>query len=121
MKSVRSLALLFLSFVLVVFALVNRVAVKVSLWPFPYEAQLPLFVVFFLGIFFGLALASLLLAVKSISYYFDKRRVKKEMSELSKQLNTLERKLDEQNLRLANSDDGRAPSGKSLAKQRQAR
>lgn len=121
MKSVRSLALVLLAVVLIVFALKNRMAVTVSLWPFPYEADLPLFVVFFFGIFFGLALASLLLAAKSISYYFDKRRVKKEMSELSKQLNALERKLDAQNSRQNGPEEGRSPLGKSLAKQQQAR
>ena len=57
MRHVRTILFLLLMAVLVIFAVANREIVDISLWPFPFEAGMPVFFVFFFGIFIGIALA----------------------------------------------------------------
>ncbi|HXV73099.1 MAG TPA: lipopolysaccharide assembly protein LapA domain-containing protein [Sphingomonadales bacterium] len=116
MKHVRSFLLGLLAAVLIVFALVNRGAVTVSLWPFPYEAELPLFVVFFLGLFVGLALAGLLLAMKSVRHHFAMRKTAKEKSEISGRLASLERELDARGPKVEDADYAEDAEPPPLAK-----
>lgn len=93
MKFLKSLPLFILALVLIIFAVTNRQAVVVTLWPLPYEAEMPAFLVFFLGLFAGLALAGVLLAFKGVRHYFELRKTRKEQKGLSSKVDTLEKEL----------------------------
>jgi uncharacterized integral membrane protein len=121
MKPLRSFLLGLLAALLIVFALVNRAPVAVSLWPFPYEAQLPLFVIFFAGLFAGLLLASLVLAMKSVRHYFELRKTTKEKSEITERLATLERELEQRGAKVEDEDYVEEADTPPLAKRRPRR
>lgn len=93
MKFFKSLPLMVLALVLIVFAVTNRQGVVVTLWPLPFEAEMPVFLVFFLGLFAGLALAGVLLAFKGVRHYFELRKTRKEQKGLSSKVDTLEQEL----------------------------
>lgn len=116
MKPLRSFLLGLLAAVLIVFALANRAPVAVSLWPFRYEAELPLFFVFFVGLFVGLALAGLLLALKSVRHHFELRKTRKEKSEITGRLATLERELKERGPKVEDEDYAEEVEPPPLAK-----
>lgn len=94
MKHVRTFLLLLLMVVLVTFAVANRETIGISLWPFPLEAEMPLFFVFFFGIFIGIALAGIFVAFKGAKHYVEMRSAKKETSKLSGEVDSLEQELD---------------------------
>lgn len=94
MKHFRNFMLFLLMVILVVISVVNRQTVAVDLWPLPLVGEMPLFVVFFFGIFVGLILSALFLAVRSTRHSFEMRKAKKQTTKLESDVETLERELD---------------------------
>jgi len=123
MKIFRSLLLILLSIVLIVFSVANRQEVTVSFWPFPFEAQdIPLFFVFFGGIFIGLLLAGILLAFKGVRHHIEMRGAKKEAGKMAKEIDSLEGELDKKPPKIEQKDySENSPSEtRKLAKRDQA-
>lgn len=123
MKTFKLMPLILLSILLVILSVANREPVTVSLWPFPIEiSEVPLFFVFFAGIFAGLLLAGILLAFKGVRYYMDMRSAKKEATKLSKEIDALESELDKKPPRVEQKDYTESSPGQTrkLAKRDQA-
>ncbi len=123
MKTFKLMPLILLSILLVILSVANRGQVTVSLWPFPIEiSEVPLFFVFFAGIFAGLLLAGILLAFKGVRYYMDMRSAKKEATKLSKEIDALESELDKKPPRVEQKDYTESSPGQTrkLAKRDQA-
>lgn len=95
MKQVRTIVLILISVVLIIFAVGNRQPVSLDLWPFLYEtAPIPVFVVFFIGILVGVALSAVVVAIRGVKHYTEIRSAKKEKEKLSTNVENLERELD---------------------------
>jgi len=123
MKTFKSLPLILISILLVVFSVANREAVSVSFWPFPFELQdVPLFFVFFGGIFIGLLLAGILLAFKGVRHHLDMRGAKKETTKMARDIESLEGELDKKPPKVEQQDySEKSPSEtRKLAKRDQA-
>ena len=105
MKFFKSIPLLVLSLVLIVFAVANRQSVTLSLWPFPAEVpDVPLFFVLFGGIFIGMALAGLITAYRGVRHYSEMRSAKKETSRLAGEVDDLESELDKKPAKIDQKD-----------------
>ena len=123
MKTFKLMPLILLSILLVILSVANREPVTVSLWPFPIEiSEVPLFFVFFAGIFAGLLLAGILLAFKGVRHYRDMRGAKKEATKLSQEIDALESELDKKPPRVEQKDYTESSPGQTrkLAKRDQA-
>ncbi|MCH7806046.1 MAG: LapA family protein [Proteobacteria bacterium] len=123
MKTFKSVPLILLSILLVIISVANREPVTVSLWPFPIEiSEVPLFFVFFAGIFVGLFLAGILLAFKGVRHYVDMRGARKEADKQSKEIDTLESELDKKPPKVEQKDYIESSPGQTrkLAKRNQA-
>jgi len=95
MKILRTIALVLISVLLIVFAVGNRQAVPIDLWPFYYEiTSLPLFVVFFFGILVGVGLSAIVMAFRGVKHYTRLRSERKEKEKLSSNVEKLEAELD---------------------------
>lgn len=93
MKRLATWFILFLlGAVLIAFIVANRH--PVSLWPLPDDIQVPLYLVFFLGIFAGIALAALFAAIRSIQTSLRDARHRRELASLATQVQDLEAELD---------------------------
>ncbi len=88
------LSVLLLGAVLVAFIVANRH--PVSLWPLPENIQVPLYLVFFLGIFAGIGFAALFAAIRSIQTSLRDARHRRELANLETQVQDLEAELDAQ-------------------------
>lgn len=104
MKIMKSISLLFLALVLIVFSVANRHVVPVDLWPFSSGEDMPLFVVFFIGIFVGLILAGVLLAFRGVRHYTEMRSAKAETARLSDEVGELEGELDKKPAKVDQKD-----------------
>lgn len=93
-KLFTNLALVFLAAVVVLFIVANRGAVTVSLWPLPYLVDLPLYLVFFIGLFTGLVLAGVIGMVRRARSFARARRAEKQAQRLQATVDSLERELD---------------------------
>ena len=119
MKFFKSLPLLILSLVLIIFAVANRQSVNLSLWPFPAEIpDVPLFFVFFGGIFVGMALAGLITAYRGVRHFSEMRNAKKETSRLATEVDDLESELDKKPAKVDQKDytEGGGAKPRKLAK-----
>lgn len=111
------LSILLLGAVLVTFIVANRH--PVSLWPLPDNIQVPLYLVFFLGIFSGIGLAALFAAIRSVQTSLRDARHRRELANLETQVQDLEAELDAR--RPEDEDGGEAsdqgaPDIRTLAK-----
>ena len=116
MKSLKSIPLIILMALLVIFAVANRQSVVVSLWPFPWEAGMPLFFVLFLGIFIGLGLAAIIMTIKGVRHRSALRSAEKESSRLSGEVETLEGELDKKPAKVDQKDYSENAGTTKLAK-----
>ncbi len=89
-----NLALVLLAAVVVLFIVANRGAVTVSLWPLPYLVDLPLYLVFFIGLFTGLVLAGVIGVVRRARSFARARRAEKQAQRLQAEVESLEQELD---------------------------
>ncbi len=78
----------------VLFIVANRGAVTVSLWPLPYLVDLPLYLVFFIGLFTGLVLAGVIGVVRRARSFTRARRAEKQAQRLQAEVDSLEQELD---------------------------
>ena len=90
----------------VLFIVANRGAVTVSLWPLPYLVDLPLYLVFFIGLFTGLVLAGVIGVIKRARSFTRARRAEKQAQRLQAEVDSLEQELDAGSLPGSESGDG---------------
>lgn len=84
------LPLALIAVILVTFIVANRHAVDLVLLPGATALSVPLYLVFFLGIFAGLALAALFQIVSRLRSGFRERRHQREVNTLKAQVSELE-------------------------------
>ncbi len=89
-----NLTLFLFAAVVVLFIVANRGAVTVSLWPLPYLVDLPLYLVFFIGLFAGILLAGVIGMVRRARSFARARRAEKEARRLQTEVDALEQELD---------------------------
>ncbi len=95
MKQLRTIALFIISAVLIFFAAQNREAVPIDFWPFLGDTiNIPVFIVFFIGILVGVALSAVVVAIRGVKHYTEIRSARKEKEKLSSNVENLERELD---------------------------
>jgi uncharacterized integral membrane protein len=93
-KIFTNLALFLLAAVVVLFIVANRGIVEVNLWPLPYLVDLPLYLVFFIGLFAGILLAGAIGMVRRARSFARARRAEKEARRLQTEVDALEQELD---------------------------
>ena len=64
MKFIKFLCIAIISIVFIVFCVFNREVIKVSLFPFPYSINLPIFILALLSMAIGIIIASFVLNIK---------------------------------------------------------
>jgi uncharacterized integral membrane protein len=85
--------LLVVALLLVLFAISNRERVEVALWPLPYLADIPLYVLMFLCLLIGAAIGGL-------AAWITGRRGRRELRSRGRRIEALERELAATQLRL---------------------
>lgn len=105
-KLFTNLALVLSAAVVVLFIVANRGAVTVSLWPLPYLVDLPLYLVFFIGLFTGLVLAGVIGVIKRARSFTRARRAEKQAQRLQAEVDSLEQELDAGSLPGSESGNG---------------
>lgn len=108
MKHLRTLPFWLLVLVLVVFSVSNRGAVTISIFPLPYEVTVPIYLVFFGGLFMGFLLAGFVALWRSAMVGAERRRARRERSELARKVDSLE---DEAAAQPSAGDEGAGGSG----------
>ncbi len=83
-----------LAAVVVLFIVANRESVNVSFWPLPYYKPMPLYLVFFIGLFVGMALAGAIGVIKRARSFARARRAEKQAQKLQTEVDSLEQELD---------------------------
>lgn len=89
-----NLALVIVAAVVVLFIVANRGKVEISLWPLPYLVDLPLYLVFFIGLFAGMVLAGAIGVIRRARSFARARRAEKESRRLQAEVDSLEQELD---------------------------
>jgi len=115
----KSLPIFLISVVVVVLMVANRNSVILSLNPLQYELVVPLYLVFFMGLFFGLILSTILLLTRKLQTQVNLHRANKENIRLRKQLIALEKEFDtktDAHLAGTNLIEDKAPLKKHLVK-----
>lgn len=93
-RFLSNLALIILATIVVLFIVANRGTVTVSLWPLPFEVDLGLYLVFFIGLFAGIGLTLVVVSVKRARSFARARRAEKETRRLQTEVDSLEQELD---------------------------
>ena len=93
-KLFTNLALGLLAVVAVLFIVANRESVNISFWPLPYYKAMPLYLVFFIGLFTGLVLAGVIGVVRRARSFARARRTEKQAQRLQAEVESLEQELD---------------------------
>jgi uncharacterized integral membrane protein len=78
-------------FLVLCFALSNHQQVAIAFWPFDGSVSLPLYIVGFLPLVFGLAFGALWGWLSALPHRMQSRRLHKEMTVLNAKLNDLHR------------------------------
>lgn len=91
----------------VLFIVANRESVNVSFWPLPYYKPMPLYLVFFIGLFTGLVLAGVIGLIKRARSFTRARRAEKQAQRLQAEVDSLEQELDAGSL--PGSEPGNGP------------
>lgn len=86
MKYFKALPFWILVVVLVIFSVANRGLVTVTFFPFAYESELPLYLVFFGGIFLGFLMAGLIMLWRSATGGVERHRSARHKAKLEGQL-----------------------------------
>ena len=90
----KSLPIFFIGVVVVALMVANRGSVVVNLTPFQYELVVPLYLVFFGGLFTGLIIGGFLLLTRKLQAQVNLHRANKENKRLREQLEGLEKEFD---------------------------
>lgn len=86
MKYLKAAPFWILVAVLVIFSVSNREAVTITLFPFAYETEAPLYLVFFGGLFLGFLMAGLIMLWRSAAIGLERQRSGRERAALEKEL-----------------------------------
>lgn len=86
MKYFKALPFWILVVVLVIFSVANRGLVTVTFFPFAFESELPLYLVFFGGIFLGFLMAGLIMLWRSAASGVERHRSARHKTKLEGQL-----------------------------------
>ena len=89
------------SLFLMVLLVANRHSVAVYLTPFPYELELPLYLVLFFGLFVGLALGWFVFLLRRMRAAIDLHAQKRENAKLMSKIHDLEKIIDDGNANTA--------------------
>ncbi len=89
-----NISLVIVAVVVVLFIVANRGKVEISLWPLPYLVDLPLYLVFFIGLFAGMVLAGAIGVIRRARSFARTRRAEKESRRLQAEVDSLEQELD---------------------------
>lgn len=93
-KFILALPLWLMALVLVFFVVANRHAVIVDLYPLSFSAEIPLYLVFFIGLFFGLLLSGFILLLRRVSAATDIYLAKRENARLKSKVVDMENAMD---------------------------
>lgn len=93
-KFILALPLWLMAIVLVFFVVSNRHTVIIDLSPLNLSAELPLYLVFFSGIFFGIFLAGFILLLRRMSNATDMYMAKRENARLHSKVVDMEKSMD---------------------------
>ena len=88
-QHIRRLTLIFtipLTIILVLFALVNRQGIEISLWPFPWSFTLPAFLLILGTLFIGFMLGGMTVWVSQHTQRHQQKKLEREMAELNRKL-----------------------------------
>jgi uncharacterized integral membrane protein len=113
MKYARALPFWILVAVLVIFSLSNRDIVTVTFFPFAYESELPLYLVFFGGLFLGFVMAGLIMLWRSAASGVERHRSARNKADLEGKLAAYEEETGAQPLAGAAPAGGQSPKDAS--------
>ena len=109
MKYVKALPFWILVAVLVIFSVSNRGAVTVTFFPFAYESELPLYLVFFGGLFVGFVMAGLIMLWRSAATGVERHRSARHKAKLEGKLADYEEEAGGQPLGETPADGDQSP------------
>ena len=115
MKYLKSLPFWILVAVLVIFSVSNRGLVSVIFFPFAFESELPLYLVFFGGLFLGFLMAGLIMLWRSAATGVERHRSARHKAALEGKLAAYEEEVGGQPLGKSAETD--AQSAKDVAAQ----
>lgn len=115
MKYLKALPFWILVAVLVIFSVSNRGLVSVIFFPFAYESELPLYLVFFGGLFLGFLMAGLIMLWRSAASGVERHRSARQKAALEGELAAYEEEAGGQPLADPAATDAR--SAKDVAAQ----
>ncbi len=115
MKYLKALPFWILVALLVIFSVSNRGLVSVVFFPFAYESELPLYLVFFGGLFLGFLMAGLIMLWRSAATGVERHRSARQKATLEGKLAAYEEEAGGQPL--ADSAEADNQSAKDVAAQ----
>lgn len=115
-KFILALPFWALSVILIFFVVSNRQIISISLYPLEYELELPIYFVFFAGLFFGLIVAGILLLYRRVKAATTLYRVKRENERLQTKIIDIEK--DRGGDYPSSDDDGNLVHKKRLMNER---
>ncbi len=115
MKYLKALPFWILVALLVIFSVSNRGLVSVIFFPFAFESEMPLYLVFFGGLFLGFLMAGLIVLWRSAASGVERHRSARQKAALEGKLAAYEEEAGSQPLANSTETDGR--SAKDVAAQ----
>lgn len=95
LRWLRTLSFLLIALILVALIVANRHSTTVHFAPLPYDLEMPLYLIFFAGIFLGLFIAGIVTSLKRMGGALERQRLKRQARELSQEKTVLQDALDE--------------------------